>query len=342
MRLTPLMTVTAAALVAAAALIAPVAEAATPAAGTAEPRAQLRGDIRVHDPALARGRGGQDWYVFSSGEIGKDGGTIQIRRSADGRTWSYVGTIWDGIPTWLTEMVPGARAMWAPDIYEHDGTYYLYYALSTTGHNNSVIALATNTTLDPDDPNYKWVDRGRVVRSVAGSNFNAIDPGVVEDADGTPWLVFGSYWSGIQMVQLTWPSGKRSADTRRHKLADRKLPLNAIEAPSIVRHGDWFYLLTSWDRCCRGVDSDYKIVVGRSRQVTGPYVDKDGRPLVDGGGTVVQASAGNRVGPGGQSVSDGYIAYHYYDATADGASKLAIRRLTWTADGWPRLADTTA
>jgi arabinan endo-1,5-alpha-L-arabinosidase len=338
-RLAPLMTVTAVVLVAAAALLAPVAEAADAAA---PPGRTLRGDIRVHDPALHKGAQGEDWYVFSSGEVGKDGGTIQIRRSPDGRNWTYVGTIWDAIPKWLTDIVPGAGAMWAPDIYEHDGTYYLYYALSTTGHNNSVIALATNTTLDPTDPNYKWVDKGKVVRSVPASNFNAIDPGVVEDAAGTPWLVFGSYWSGIQMVQLEWPSGKRSADPGRLKLADRKLPLNAVEAPYIVRHGDWYYLLTSWDRCCRGADSNYKIVVGRSRDVTGPYVDKDGRSLADGGGTVVQASTGNRVGPGGQSVSGGYIAYHYYDVAADGASKLAIRQLTWTDEGWPELTDRAA
>jgi arabinan endo-1,5-alpha-L-arabinosidase len=343
-RLTPLMTVTAAVFAVAAALTAPVADAAPAVDNTSivPPTGELKGDIRVHDPALYKGGAGQDWYVFSSGEPDKGGGSVQIRRSRDGVNWSYVGTIWDKIPQWARDMVPGAQTMWAPDISKHGDTYYLYYAVSTTGHNNSVIALATNKTLDPTDPAYEWVDQGRVVRSVPASNFNAIDPSVVEDASGTPWLVFGSYWSGIQMVQLQWPSGKRSADNRRYQLADRKLSLNAIEAPYIVARDGWFYLFTSWDRCCMGVKSNYKIAVGRSENVTGPYVDKDGRKLIDGGGTVVKSTSGNQIGPGGQSVSDGYIAYHYYDRADNGSSKLAIRQLSWGDDGWPTLTDRAA
>jgi arabinan endo-1,5-alpha-L-arabinosidase len=321
-----------------AALVALAGVITAPAAAAAPNTGQLRGDLSTHDPALIRGTHGQDWYVFSSGKA-QFGGAIEIRSSKDGRTWKYVGTIWDKIPSWLTDTVPGANTMWAPDIHEHDGTYYLYYAVSTVGKNNSVIALATNTTLDPTDPNYRWVDQGKVVRSVPASNFNAIDPGIVEDAAGTPWLVFGSYWSGIQMVQLEWPTGKRSSDPARLQLADRKLAPNAIEAPSIVSHDGWYYLFTSWDRCCQGTDSTYKIVVGRSQQVTGPYVDRDGRSLLDGGGTLIKSSSGSHVGPGGQSVSGKFIAYHYYDATADGAQTLGLQRLSWTKDGWPALSD---
>jgi arabinan endo-1,5-alpha-L-arabinosidase len=299
---------------------------------------QLRGDITLHDPALAKGPGAREWFVYSSGDPGKDGGTVQVRKSVDdGRTWAYLGTVWPAIPKWITDIVPDADTMWAPEIIRHGNTYYLYYAVSTLGHNDSVIALATNTTLDPKAPGYRWVDQGKVVRSLPASDFNAIDPEVVEDDTGTPWLVFGSYWSGIQMVQLEWPSGKRSADKTRHHLADRKVSLNAVEAPSIVRHGGWYYLLTSWDRCCKGVDSTYRIVVGRSKTVTGPYVDRDGRELMQGGGTTLLESSGDRIGPGGESVSGGVIAYHYYDGTADGAPKLGLRSLTWADDGWPKL-----
>ena len=338
MRLAPLLTVTAALL----SLVAVAAVAAAPAAIAAPPTArtvtQLSGDLDVHDPALVTDGPGGKWYVFASGKPDKGGGTIDVRSSADhGRTWTYAGTIWDTMPAWLHETVPGANNMWAPAVHEHGGTYYLYYAVSTIGHNDSVIGLATNTTLDPSDPAYKWVDQGKVVRSLPASDFNAIDPEVVEDDTGRPWLVFGSYWSGIQMVQLEWPSGKRSADKTRHHLADRKVSLNAVEAPSIVRHGGWYYLLTSWDRCCKGVDSTYRIVVGRSKTVTGPYVDRDGRELVQGGGTTLLESSGDRIGPGGESVSGGVIAYHYYDGTADGAPKLGLRSLTWADDGWPKL-----
>jgi arabinan endo-1,5-alpha-L-arabinosidase len=330
MRLAPLVTLTA--------LLLALAGLAAPAAGAAPAAPPLHGDLDVHDPGLLTGGPGEKWYVFASGKPGKGGGTIDIRRSADGgRTWAYDGTIWDAMPSWLTETVPGANNMWAPAIHRHGGVYYLYYAVSTIGKNNSVIALATNTTLDRADPAYKWVDQGKVIRSAPGSDFNAIDPEVVDDDAGTPWLVFGSYWSGIQMVQLEYPSGKRSADRERRHLADRKIALNAVEAPSIVRHDGWYYLLTSWDRCCLGTDSTYRIVAGRSRAVTGPYVDQDGRALTDGGGTTLLESAGDRVGPGGESVSGGVVAYHYYDGTAGGAPRLGLRKLAWGGDGWPRI-----
>jgi arabinan endo-1,5-alpha-L-arabinosidase len=331
MRLAPLVTLTA--------LLLAVAGLAAPAAGAAAPAAPvLRGDLDVHDPALLTGGPGEKWYVFASGKPGKGGGTIDIRSSADnGRTWAYDGTIWDAMPAWLTETVPGANNMWAPAIHRHGGVYYLYYAVSTIGRNNSVIALATNTTLDRSDPAYRWVDQGKVIRSAPGSDFNAIDPEVVDDDAGAPWLVLGSYWSGIQMVALEYPSGKRSADRERRHLADRKIALNAVEAPSIVRHDGWYYLLTSWDRCCQGVDSTYRIVAGRSRAVTGPYVDRDGRALTDGGGTSLLESSGDRIGPGGESVSGGMIAYHYYDGSADGVPRLGLRKLAWGADGWPQI-----
>jgi len=342
-RLAPLVTAVVAVLVGSATLAVPQAAAApTPAPGQAEQPWQLSGDLAAHDPALVAGGDGKDWYVFSTGDPGMSGGTIQIRSSADGRNWTYQGTVWDEIPAWITEAVPGVNNLWAPEVHEHDGTYYLYYAASTWGHNNSVIALATNTTLDPSDPNYKWVDQGEVVRSVPDDNFNAIDPGIIEDADGTPWMAFGSYWSGIRMVQLQWPSGNLAnpGEDSLH-IADRKAAPNSIEAPYIVENDGWYYLFTSWGQCCQGVDSDYKIMVGRSRDVTGPYVDRDGRSLLEGGGTTLQETSGDRVGPGGQSVSDDIIAYHYYDAGAGGAPRLALQPVVWGDDGWPELSSRT-
>lgn len=140
------------------------------------------------------------------------------------------------------------------------------------------------------------------------------------------------------MVQLRWPSGQ-VADSGEDPLwlADRRESPNAIEAPYIVKHDDWYYLFTSWGQCCQGVNSDYRIFVGRSRDVTGPYVDKDGRSLLEGGGTELLATAGDRIGPGGQSVSRNIIAYHYYDKAADGAARLALQQISWTDDGWPDL-----
>ena len=119
------------------------------------------------------------------------------------------------------------------------------------------------------------------------------------------------------------------------RIADRGAPPNAIEAPYIVERDGWFYLFISLDSCCRGLDSTYKIAVGRSQQVTGPYLDRTGVPLLEGGGTVLLATNGAEIGPGGQSVSNGYLAYHFYDGNAGGAFRLAIRKLDWDAAGWP-------
>jgi len=340
-RLSPLLTVAAAVFAGSAAIAAPQAAATphVPAPAQAADPWRLSGDLAAHDPALVKGGKGENWYVFSTGEPDKGDGTVQIRSSADGRNWTYEGTLWDEIPGWITEEVPGVNNLWAPEVYHHGDTYYLYYAASTWAHNNSVIALATNTTLDPTDPAYKWVDQGEVVRSQPDDDFNAIDPGIIQDADGTPWMAFGSYWSGIRMVKLEWPSGgMASSGEAPLRLADRKASPNAIEAPYIVPHDGWYYMFTSWGQCCQGVDSDYKIMVGRSRDVTGPYADREGRSLLDGGGTSLLGTTGDRVGPGGQSVSDEVIAYHYYDASADGAPRLGLQPVVWGDDGWPELS----
>ena len=165
---------------------------------------ELTGDLRTHDPALIHDEYSGDWFVFSTGDPLVAGGTIQIRRSADLHNWTYVGTVFNAIPAWITQAVPGVTNLWAPEVHEHDGMFYLYYAASTFGSNRSVIGLATNRTLDPN----QWVDQGLVAQSQRTDDFNAIDPAVIEDRDGTPYLSFGSFWSGIRMWTLQWPSGK--------------------------------------------------------------------------------------------------------------------------------------
>ncbi|WP_150307222.1 arabinan endo-1,5-alpha-L-arabinosidase [Planctomonas psychrotolerans] len=295
---------------------------------------EVTGDLATHDPALVAGGEGEPWFVYSTGNGQVADGSIQVRRSDDGgEEWTYAGEVWGEKPDWLAEAVPGVDNLWAPELYEHDGTWYLYYSASTFGSNTSVIALATNTTLDPDDPGYEWVDQGPVITS-EGDDFNAIDPGIVEDADGTPWLSLGSFWSGLRMVELEWPSGLRADDAEPLRLADRGFPPNAIEAPYILARDGYFYLFFSRDACCRGVDSTYNIAVGRSPEVGGPYVDASGVPLLEDGGTPVLVTDGTRIGPGGQSVSDGVLAFHYYDADLAGGFQLGLTRLDWE-DGWP-------
>jgi len=166
----------------------------------------------------------------------------------------------------------------------------------------------------------------------------AIDPGIVEDADGTPWMAFGSFWGGIQMIRLEWPSGMPAdPSVAPVHLASHTVPPNAIEAPTIVRHDGWFYLFVSRDLCCRASASTYNMVVGRSREVTGPYVDRSGADMAADGGERLLATRGDMVGPGGESYSNGYLAFHYYATHLGGDFQLAIRKVAWDADGWPVL-----
>lgn len=301
---------------------------------TAAAPLELSGDLAAHDPALVID--GADWYVFATGSTAGDG-NIQIRHSDDGESWEYLGEVWKQKPEWIVESVRGVTNLWAPEVIEHDGTWYLYYAASTFGSNHSVIALATNTTLDPSDLDYEWVDRGEVFASKTSDDVNAIDPGIVVDEHGTPWMAFGSFWSGLSIVELEWPSGMLAEGAELIPIADRRTPPNAIEAPYIVRHDGDYFLFFSRDSCCRGLQSTYNMAVGRSDSVTGPYLDRDGMPLLENGGTPLLATQGDRIGPGGQSVWGDYLAFHYYDGTAGGAPRLDIRRIIWDAEGWPTL-----
>jgi arabinan endo-1,5-alpha-L-arabinosidase len=297
---------------------------------------QLSGDLRAHDPSLVRNERTGEWFVFSTGDPLVAGGNIQIRRSMDLHNWTYAGTVFEAIPAWITQAVPGVTSLWAPEIRRHDGTYYLYYAASTFGSNRSVIALATSTTLEPDS----WVDQGLVTRSQPTDDFNAIDPAVVEDVNGTPYLGFGSFWSGIRMFQLQWPSGMLAPGQGQPlRLADRFVPPNALESAQFTYRNGWYYLFISFDFCCQGTNSTYKIAVGRSRMPSGPYFDKLGTPLEHGGGTVILSQQGTQFGPGGESIFGDLLAYHFYDGTANGDFRLSIRRMGWSEDGWPVVAN---
>ncbi|MDR2930521.1 MAG: arabinan endo-1,5-alpha-L-arabinosidase [Propionibacteriaceae bacterium] len=300
----------------------------------------VSGDIRVHDPALVVSPGDEPWYVYSTGDVKVGFGAPQIRRSTDhGQTWQLVGTAWTaaGDPQWVRESIDGVQNYWAPELYAHDGQWYLYYAASTFGSNKSAIGLATSVSLDPDDSDFGWVDQGQVIASTPGvDNFNAIDPAVISDEDGSGWMFFGSFWGGIFVVPLTWPSGMVTQGAVPMKVASRVgTPNNPIEAADVIRHDQWYYLFVSWDYCCQGADSTYRVMVGRSATVTGPYVDAEGKAMLDGGGTPVLWTDGSMIGPGGASASGDHIGFHYYDGDDGGQFRLAIHTLVWTEDGWP-------
>ncbi|GAA1973505.1 arabinan endo-1,5-alpha-L-arabinosidase [Isoptericola halotolerans] len=300
---------------------------------------ELTGDLATHDPALVVGQEGEPWFVYSTGDPGRGLGAPMVHRSDDdGATWERVGPAWEASedPQWVRDSIDGVEHYWAPELFEHDGTWYLYYSASTFGSNTSAIGLATSPTLDPADPDYGWTHQGPVWRSQAGeTNYNAIDPGIVEDADGDPWMFFGSFWGGIQVVPLEWPSGMPAQGAEPVVVATRSgVPENQIEAPFVVERDGYFYLFVSWGKCCSGTDSTYSIHVGRSPSVTGPFLDADGKDMARGGGTRVLGTDGSMIGPGGQSLDQGHLAYHYYDGDAGGMFRLAITELDWV-DGWP-------
>lgn len=321
---------------------------------------EATGSIDTHDPSLIVDNLGTDdpkddvWYVYATGDGARGLGSPQIKRSLDqGSTWEEVGPAWKAKdePNWSRSIVEGVENFWAPEVYEHDGTYYMYYSASTFGSNTSLIGLYTNVTLDPDAPEYRWDDQGEVLRSDGMSPYNAIDPGIIEDQDGAPWMVYGSFWKGLFMVPLEWPSGKlpgmdgvqddplSASGVEPIQVANRGAAPNAIEAGFITERDGWFYLFYSQDFCCKGTDSSYNIAVGRSESVTGPYLDANDVSLLDDGGTQVLQTHGSMVGPGGQSVAqvgDEYVlAFHYYDETLGGQFQLGLRRLNWSKDGWP-------
>src|SRR6202034_3429270 len=173
-----------------------------------------------------------------------------------------------------------------------------------------------------------------------GDAFNTIDPFWIDASEGRAWLAFGSFWSGIKLSELNPETGKLiSADALPIAVASRHG--GAIEASSLLEHDGRFYLFVSFDQCCKGVASTYNIRVGRADRIEGPYRDKDGKAMLEGGGSLMLATTGRFIGPGGQEAvktSKGdSLAYHYYDGDAAGASKLQVSPLIWTADGWPQL-----
>ncbi len=296
----------------------------------------------VHDPVLACEDG--TYYLFVTG-VG-----ISVMSSPDLSTWTFEKPVFSEAPQWAVESVEGYKGhTWAPDIIYHNGLYHLFYSCSSFGKNSSAIGHATNPVLNPGDPRFEWTDHGMVVQSVPGRDmWNAIDPNIVVDEAGTPWMAFGSFWDGIKLVKLTddlmqvaqpeeWYSICRRP--RSFELDGTEAGDGAVEAPFILRHGEYYYLFVSFDYCCRGLDSDYKVVVGRAKSVMGPYLDAEGRPMNRGGGSVVIQGNESYAGVGHCSAyhlnGKDYFLCHAYSVAEGGAPKLIVREMAWTSEGWP-------
>ena len=286
--------------------------------------------VRFHDPSTPVREGGE-WWVFATG-VG-----ISSRSSKDLKTWKEGPAVFRDFPAWHKEVVPSQRGhLWAPEVVFYKGLYRIYYSVSSFGKNTSAIGLATSPSLDPAKSSTRWKDEGIVVRSNERDPFNAIDPHIIIDDDDRHWMSFGSFWTGIQLIELDPKTGK--AHPERKEI--RRIAWNeSIEAPAILKHGRGYFLFVNWGLCCRGLQSTYEIRVGRSRSITGPYLDKDGRDMATGGGSLFLASDGDLIGPGHASFVtdriDPLVFFHYYDRKHGGFATIGSHVLTWTKDGWP-------
>ena len=236
------------------------------------------------------------------------------------------------MPDWA-KTATGASNLWAPDISYFGGVYHLYYAASTFGKNVSCIGQATRAALDSGS----WADQGMVLCSNIGEtdNWNAIDPNVVIDDAGTPWLEFGSFWSGLKLVKLDPTTGLR-ADTMLYPIANNTK--GGIEGGWIFKRCGTYYLFASWGACCSGA-YDYNIRVGRATAVTGPYVDMAGTNMMSNGGTLLVQGNTSWVAPGHNAVivynNKTYNLYHALQGSSSGQATLRISEIAWTSDGWP-------
>ncbi|CAM3881216.1 family 43 glycosylhydrolase [Mucilaginibacter galii] len=281
-------------------------------------RAQI-GKPFIHDPSTITLCDGK-YYTFGT----RGGGLI----SEDGWTWN------GGAER------PGGGA--APDVVKIGNRYLIVYGATGGGlgggHNGKILTM-WNKTLDPKSPDFKYSEAVVVASSDGKEDNDAIDPGLLLDPnDGRLWLSYGTYFGFIRLIELDPATGQRKKGNQAINIAID------CEATDLMYQDGWYYLLGTHGTCCDGTNSTYNIVVGRSRKVTGPYLDNVGRDMIKGGGKMVLAAGGRLIGPGhfGRMVlADGVqkMSCHYEaDLDQSGRSVLGIRPLLWK-NGWPVAGD---
>ena len=316
------------------------------ALGVSAAHAQLSGETGAHDPSTLVVED-STYYYFATGP------GIVSRWSTDKLAWSAGPSVFGSPPAWTQQAIPSFEGVfWAPDIAYFDGQYHLYYSVSSWGTIDSAIGLATSPSLD----NPSWTDQGKVVQSDAWweavaetdtTTFNAIDPSILVDTDGSVWMAFGSYSSGILVTQLDPTTGKRlNPSTLEATLVANNAAGggwgSSIEGSCLMEHDGFYYLLVNYGGCCSGIDSTYEIRVGRGASPTGPFFDRDGVDMRNSGGTLFLDDNGKRIGPGHFSYhtenGQDYFSYHYYDGDVNGTPTYGLHALYWTVDDWPSYA----
>ena len=270
-------------------------------------------------------------------------GGMKIKSSKDLITWANVTTVFKTKPSWISSAI-GSDSIWAPGYYMVGGKLRIYYCASSSGSRNSLIGL-----VDCSTPTSGFVDRGMVIRSYQegtpqGTPYNCIDPNVFVDDDGQHYLIWGSYAEGIYMRRIDEKTGKfKEGDTEMWKLADAP---DGMEAPYVVKRGDYYYLFVAMGNMSR--NENYHWAVGRSESLFGPYVDKKGRPMLEG-----YTSPLTEYKPGVQATAhaqpflddDGtwYMVSEMWMDRSDPNKKiqLHISKMVWNDQGWPVTALST-
>ncbi|KAK9479835.1 glycosyl hydrolase [Lipomyces japonicus] len=311
------------------------------------------GTIHVHDPSVIKHNG--SYYVFSTHDLVGYGKAPSMYGP-----WVKQGSVLVNasvIDVGITNTDP-----WAPDIHKVGDTFYLFYSISTFGSQSSAIGLATSKTLEVGS----WTDHGLVIQSSGTASYpynvsNAIDPNLLVETDSrgkvtSAYLQWGSFWQDIYQIPLTTdlkvpPDAAKKAV---HLAYDPVAP-SPIEGAYLHKASNgYYYLFVSHGVCCGYSASlplpgkEYKIVYGRSTSPNGPFLDKEGNKLTEGGGSAIYGSHQYVFGPGGQGVfydddaKKDILYYHYVDTRlnlTDSSKLLGWNYLEYTKDGWPYLTN---
>lgn len=286
------------------------------------------------DPTIIKVSNGW-FYVYAT----EDTRNVPIWRSQNLVDWLYVGTAFTDAtrPSWPDDPNAG---IWAPDINYINGKYVLYYSRSTWGGTSKCgIGAAT-----ADSPSGPFTNPVKLFNSAEIGVQNSIDQFYIED-NGKKYLFWGSYGSGagIHVTELN-DDGLSVKDMNNVT----KIAANHFEGTYIHKRGNYYYLFASTGSCCSGANSTYALVVGRSENLLGPYVDKDSDPLLAEAPNynwwyVIQKNA-HFVGPGhcSEIVTDDdgqdWILYHGYVKSNPGAGRqLFMSQILWDDNDWPHV-----
>lgn len=281
------------------------------------------------DPSIIKAEDGY-FYAYGTEDNWGDGmgpRYVPIVRSSNLVDWEYVGEAFTTKPNWKLE-----GGLWAPDIVYQNDQYYLYYSQSTWGDLNPAIGVAV-----ADNPKGPFEDKGKLFDSHEIGVQNSIDQMFYVDEDGTAFLFWGSF-HGIYGIQLS--EDGMSTVGEKFEIAGR-----AFEAPYIIKRDGYYYFFGSLGSCCEGFWSTYRVAVGRSETIKGPYLDQDGNDLRFSEGTLILAEGEAFAGPGHNAIvtddaGTDWIVYHAVDKEQGFMSSGVTRRplmidpLVWE-EGWP-------